>query len=195
MRQSRNIAFLISIFFLQVQAALACKCAEHKPFTKEQCQIYDVIFTGTLDSVSSCKDGFATAYFRIESLYKGKSEKLISVRYDCESDCQLSLSKDEKWLIYSQYYKYNKLQMEFCGRSRKWMQGADDFYAALNHMSWEEENAFLQKELGKQPLIQKEEPGLKERTLIQPSAYWKLGLVLISVPVLLLIFYFVKKLP
>ncbi|HXC06586.1 MAG TPA: hypothetical protein VNZ86_17640 [Bacteroidia bacterium] len=189
------IAFVLVFGIGMLVPAVACKCGEHPVLDKQQCDLYNVIFKGKVDSISGCRDGYATAYFRIQELYKGKSLEQVSVRFDCESDCQLSVGNGEEWLVYARYFQYNKLDMEFCSRSRKHIEGADDFYTALNHMSWKEEGDVLVKIIGKQQVTKKVEPPMKERTLIQPSAYWKIGLVLISVVAMLIIFYLVKKIP
>ncbi|MFI5149561.1 MAG: hypothetical protein ACHQRM_07485 [Bacteroidia bacterium] len=174
---------------------LACKCGEHKPLSMDECRIYDVIFTGKVDSVSSCHNKYATVYFHLEDLYKGKSLAQVGVRYDCESDCQLSLAKGEQWLVYAQYYQYNGLEMEFCSRSRKYISKGDDYYTALNLLTWKDECDRLEHLLGKHDVMKKEEPAMKERVLVQPNAYGKIILLGISLAVLILIFYFVKKLP
>ena len=99
MKRFGTIALLL--FLLSGNRAEACKCSDHLSLDKAQCDLYDVIFTGKLDSVSVCHSGYATGYFSVQSLYKGKCYEQVSVRFDCESDCQMSLLKDEQWLVYA----------------------------------------------------------------------------------------------
>ena len=105
------IAFVLVFGIGMLVPAVACKCGEHPVLDKQQCDLYNVIFKGKVDSISGCRDGYATAYFRIQELYKGKSLEQVSVRFDCESDCQLSVGNGEEWLVYARYFQYNKLDM------------------------------------------------------------------------------------
>jgi hypothetical protein len=190
-----GILFTLGCMLFPFQTAFACKCSDHPALSKEYCALYDVIFDGRVDSVMPCMDGFSVAYFTVKSIFKGESYGQTEVRFDCSSDCQMSFTKGEEWIIYSQYYKYGKLELNFCSRSRKQITGSDDYFDALNHMTYAEEAAYLGKNIGTRVLLKKEAPAMAQRTLIQPTAYWKLWLLLISLVCMYVIFYFVKKMP
>ncbi|HEV7230698.1 MAG TPA: hypothetical protein VGO45_05180 [Bacteroidia bacterium] len=162
---------------------------------KQQCDVYDLIFEGSVDSVSACQDGYSEAYFTLTGLYKGHSEEHLALRFDCSSDCQMSFSPGERWIIYAQYYKYGKAQANFCSRSRKKTDAGEDYFEALNHMTYAAEITFLKDTFGVQKVSVRENTAAAERKLIQPTAYWKLWLLLISMIVLYIIFYLVKKMP
>ncbi len=187
--------FVLFFLFIPLDAAWACKCSEHPPISKEQFTVYDVIFEGKVDSVSVCKEGFSTAYFTLSSLFKGESFPQNEVRFDCTSDCQMSFSKGEEWIVYAQYFKYGKLELNFCSRSRKKIVAGDDYFEALNRMSYSDEQAFLVKTLGTKKVLGKKNETMPERVLIQPTDYWKLWCLLISLVCMYVIFYLVKKMP
>ena len=183
----------VFLLFLLAGESRACKCAEHNDLTVAGCKVYDLIFQGRVDSIGLCKEGYAIAYMSVEALFKGKSFSDIEVRYDCASDCQMNFAKGEEWIIYAQYFKYGKAEINFCSRSRKKISAGDDYYESLNHISYINELRFLNKHFGIQNQEVKEKGGMAERTLIQPTAYWKLWLLLISLLVMYVIMYLVKK--
>jgi hypothetical protein len=128
-------------------------------------------------------------------LYKGHTEEQIAMRFDCSSDCQMSFVRGDRWIMYAQYYKYGKPEVNFCSRSRKKTDAGEDYFETLNHMTYAAEASFLQDTFGVQKPSPKENSAFAERKLIQPTAYWKLWLLLISMIVLYVIFYLVKKMP
>src|SRR4051812_34424948 len=98
------------IFLLFSSSLLsACECPPLSPVTKELCDHYDVIFFGRIDSVALCDTkGNAVAFFTIVELYKGNSEKRIKINFDCSSECLMSFAKNEEWLIYANYRKFDQ---------------------------------------------------------------------------------------
>jgi hypothetical protein len=195
-RFSRSLFYLSSLFLAFVsQEAQACRCKEHPPLDKTACLVYDFIGQVQLDSVSTCVAGFSTAWFKIKKLYQGQSLEKNELRFDCSSDCAMSLAKGEEWLVYATYYKYGKLSLDFCSRSRKKILEGDDYYASQNKMSYADELNQLKTLLGEKTIAQKESDSNAQRVLIQPTAYWKLWLLLISMVVLYVIFYLIKKMP
>jgi hypothetical protein len=191
----RRTVFLFSLLFCFLKPATACKCAEHPPLTKQQCTPYDLIFEGIVDSVAGGKEGFGRAFFKVKGLYKGETLSACEVRFDNTSDCAMSFQKGDEWIVYTQYYKYGMPGVDFCSRSRKKIDSGDDYYVALNGMSYTDERNFLVQTFGTRTPQQQTKSDMPGRILIQPTAYWKLWLLLISVVVLYLIIYLVKKMP
>jgi hypothetical protein len=152
---------------------------DHPALDKKYCEVYQVIFEGKVDSVSTCMEGYSRAWFTVEGLYKGESQIQNEIRFDCGSDCQMSFQKGETWIIYGQYYKYGRLAVDFCSRCRKQFVQGDDYFTPLNHMSYTEENSALERMFGKQKLSEKIKPDMPGRVLVQPTAWWKLWLLLI----------------
>ncbi len=193
----RRIGFSLMLVLLVccLQTASACKCEDHPPLTKIQCNPYDLIFEGTVDSVSGNKETFGFVYFSSSALYKGSLPDHGMIRFDASSDCAMSFQKGETWIVYAQYYKYALAGVDFCSRSRKKFTTGDDYYAALNGMTFLDEEQFLLKTFGVHASGTQTKSEMPARVLIQPTAYWKLWLLLISVAVMFLINYIVKKLP
>jgi hypothetical protein len=183
------------LLILNTGLAKACKCAEHPELTKEYCKVYDIICLASVDSISSCTGGYSYAYLHIDALFKGQSTRKLDLRYDCISDCQMNFARGEEWLIYAQYYKYGKAEINFCSRSRKKISSGDDYFEALNRMTYINEIRFLNDTYGVQKIEEQAGGAIPERILIQPTAYWKLWLLLISLVVVYVIFYLVKKMP
>jgi len=184
---------LLPFLCLVLNSAQACKCKEHPALNKENCELYHTILEGKADSITVCKDGYSTAWFSVINLFKGESYASVSIRFDCSSDCQMNISKGDTWILYGQYFKYGQLCIDFCSRTRKLIKEGDDFYTALNAMSYQEELTKLETIFGKRKISQKPKTEGTERILIQPTAWWKLWLLLISVVVMFVINFLVKK--
>jgi hypothetical protein len=183
------------LLMLNAIQAKACRCAEHPDLTKEYCKVYDLICQAAVDSVSPCRGGYCYVYLHIDALFKGQSSRKLELRSDCISDCQMNFSRGESWLIYAQYYKYGKAEVNFCSRSRKKISSGDDYFEGQNRMTYVNEIRFLNDTYGIQKTEEKNGSTMPERILIQPTAYWKLWLLLISLVVVYVIFYLVKKMP
>lgn len=178
---------------------IACKCATIAPVTKELCKEYDVVFTGTVDSVATCdSNGISLAYFNIIALYKGNTMQQVKVHFDCKSSCMMSFAKGDEWIIYANYQRFDVISVKLCSHSRKrFKQGEQDFYLAAAQRTFDEEKEYLKTELGIQSFIEtgkwnKEQQELKPHN-DQPSNINKIYLLLVSFVVMILIYIITRK--
>lgn len=191
-----NLLFFI-LLTVSVQA-IACKCATLPPISKEEAKRYDVIFFGKVDSVGTCIDGNATAYFTIQELYKGNSKQQCEVSFDCASSCLMSFAKGEEWLIYGIYKKFGVAAVNICDHNRKQLPATEqDFYEATAQRTFDQEKTFLKTELGIQSFIQTEnwnkaQEDLKPRNE-QPTDMSKLILLVVSFVVMIIIYIITRK--
>jgi hypothetical protein len=192
-------SLLIFLFSFLSLTSLACECPPSEPLSKEIADKFDVIFYGRIDSIKPCSsDGIGTAYFTIINLYKGAAEQHVAVDYDCTSECLMSLAKDESWIIYAVYQKFDLLTVSLCSPSRKKFTGGEtDHYQVISQKSFDEENDFLQQSFGIKAFSSHNELNDKQREMQphneQPSAWGKLWLLLVSLAVLAIFFIVIKK--
>lgn len=186
------------LFFLLSEMTFACECPAIKPISNDSFKNYDVIFTGRVDSVSAClTDGNSTAYFFINELYKGAVQQHQKVDFDCSSECMMSFSKDEEWIIYATYQRFDLMTVKLCGHSRKlFTDVSQDYYQMAAQRTFEEEKQFLKTTLGTHSFIQNNEQSQQQDDAKsrneQPSGINKLWLLLISFATMAIV-YFVTK--
>lgn len=191
--------FSLLVLILSLKVSSACECPPLKPISTELCRNYNVIFYGTVDSISACgKDGISTVFFSIIELYKGAVSKNVKIDFDCASPCLMSFEKGEEWLIYSSYPAFDKLTVNLCEHSRKYIADASkDFYTITSQRSFMDEKQFLFKELGIQSFVVKNDLNDQQKMLKphneQPSGLNKLFLLLISVAVMGVVFFVAKR--
>jgi hypothetical protein len=191
-------AFLI-LLLIVTKAVSSCECPTLSPISKEACETYDVIFSGNIDSVSACgTEGQAIAYFTINELYKGTITQQLKVSFDCSSECLMSFAKGETWLMYATYKRFDFLTVTICGHSRKqFAVESEDFYAMAAQRTFEEEKQFLKTTLGTQEYMKTIVPlqqlmDVSERN-VQPSGTGKLVLLVISLAVMVAVYYLIRK--
>jgi|SRR6218665_2269401 len=190
---------LFLFFILLSNFVFSCDCPPLEVITKKGTEKYDVIFYGKVDSIIPCNtQGIGTAYFTIGSLYKGAAEQHVSVDYDCTSACMMSFAKNEEWLIYGIYQRFDLITVELCGHSRKKItDGTTDFYAVAAQRTFDEENKFLQDALGIQPYGKHNDLNDQQKELKphndQPSDLGKLWLLLISLAAMGIVYIVSKK--
>lgn len=189
----KHLSLLLLLFISQL--SFACKCEALMPITKTNCDTYNAIFEGTVDSVTACNEkGVAKAYFTINQAYKGNLEKKTIIEFDCASSCLMSFAISETWIIYANYIGFDVLNVSICSHSRKlFLEESNDIYALTAERSFEQEKQFLQKTLGLQKL--KEEQTVTNPTgrNIQPSGINKLVLLVISVLAMLIIYFIANR--
>lgn len=189
----KHLGLIILIF--AAQFAFACKCQPLMPITKSNCDSYNAIFKGSIDSVSVCNEkGIAKAYFTIEQVFKGNLEKKTSIEFDCASSCLMSFSTNETWLIYATYIGFDVLNVSICSHSRKlFTDESNDIYALTAERSFTQEVEFLQQTFGIQKL--KEAQTLTNPTgrNIQPSGLNKLLLIGVSLLVMAVIYFITQR--
>lgn len=179
--------------------SLSCECPPLEPVTKKVIEEYDVVFYGKVDSVVPCKnDGIGTVYFTVMSLYKGSAQQRVSIDYDCVSSCMMSFAKNDEWLIYSMFQHFDLLTVNICGHSRKKItDGSVDYYQAASQRSFEEEKSFLEKTFGTHAFASHNKLNDAQKEMQphneQPGALNKLWLLLISLGVMVMIYFVTKK--
>ena len=186
------------LFLLFSKIIIACECPPIKPVSKEICSKYDIIFSGKVDSVSVCgAPGASSVYFTINELYKGEVQQHIKINFDCSSPCMMSFSKDEEWLMYSAYKRFDLITVNLCSHSRKFFNDASqDYYQVEAQQTFEQEKQFLKTTLGVHSYaqtneIEQQQADLKSRNE-QPSGIYKLVLLLISFGTMAIV-YFVTR--
>jgi hypothetical protein len=188
------------VFVLFSFHCFACECTPISPITKELSAAYDVVFYGRVDSVSSCntEKERAIAYFSIIELYKGTVAKQVKVNFDCSSECLMSFMNDDEWIIYARYTKFDYLNISICEHSRKkFNSGEQDIYVMDLKRTFEEEITFLKTSLGIQSFAQltvlNNSASDTARHNTQPSGSGKIFLLLISLVVMVGIYFFTRK--
>jgi hypothetical protein len=190
--------YLFFILLLRSVVLMACECPPLAPISKELASDYDIVFMGKVDSVSAAANGISSAYFTVEEFYKGHAGKHIIVDFDAVSACMMSFAKNEHWIIYATYQRFDVISVKLCSHSRKQVNASEqDFYATAAQRTFEQESEFLKTAFGVQPFIEKEawnkeQQDLKPRNE-QPSGMSKMVLVLISFGAMILIYILTRK--
>jgi hypothetical protein len=193
----KKAIFLFTI--LISNAILACECPPVNAITKELCKQYDVIFSGRVDSIIPCSTkGIGTAFFTITELYKGSVEQHVAVDYDCTSDCLMSFSKCDEWIVYAAFSRFNQVIVNICSNTRKKVTGsAQDFYSLQTGQSYEQETAFLKTVLGTKAFAihnQLNDQQVEMRPHNdQPTGWNKLWLLLTSFGAMAIVYIVSKK--
>ncbi len=191
--------FLLSFLVLLSAYSQACICVPQVPVSKKLCEKYDVVFHGMIDSVGACDEKERSiAYFTIIELYRGKTEKHLKVYFDCVSECLMNLMTNEEWIIYARYSKFDRLEISLCEHSRKKFNAeTQDVYLLDSKRTFDEELKFLKESLGVQPIADAvvlnnaiTETGRHNE---QPGSWGKVILLLISVGVMLIIYFVTRR--
>jgi hypothetical protein len=125
--------FALAFLIFLCSNVKCCTCPVIEPLTSKQCNKYDVLFYGRVDSVfNDKKTNKSTVQFSVLELYKGTSESTISLNFDGTGECMMSFDKNEKWIICANYSRYNSLSVSFCSNSRKQLSDTVYDYNAIN---------------------------------------------------------------
>jgi hypothetical protein len=193
----KKFLFVIVLFLTSV--VMACECPPVSSITLDLAKNYDIIFIGKIDSVSACAtNGISIATFTISELYKGNSIKQAMVHFDCVTSCMMSFARNEEWIIYANYQRFDVISVKLCSHSRKYFQpGEQDFYLSAAKRTFDEEKEFLKSGLGVQPFIENESWNKDQQELRphndQPSSQRKIMLLLVSFIVMILIYIITRK--
>ncbi len=189
---------IVVLFTLFAQIVFACDCPPLNSISVKESETYDVIFFGTIDSVDACDEETALVYFTIQELYKGVAEQYVSVRFDCSSSCSMSFEKNEKWIVYAKYVKFNELVVVFCSHTRKYIADKEkDYYTTTSLKTFDEEQKYLQSELGiqiivKRNVLNEQQKEMKHQNQL-PSGTNTLLLLAVSLLAMLVIYFITKK--
>ena len=192
---------LLFVLFLLSKMFFACECPTLIPISKESSSPYNVIFFGKVDSVSSANSkGTSIAYFTIKELYKGNVLQHVEVNFDESSACMMSISKNEEWLMYCTYQRFDELTVNICGHSRKFFDSANaeqDFHQLAAQRTFEEEKQFLKNVFNLQPFaksnIEFENQVEYKPHNDQPTAINKLLLLLVSFIAMVIVYFVTRK--
>ncbi|HQQ93765.1 MAG TPA: hypothetical protein PLQ93_04360 [Bacteroidia bacterium] len=196
----RRFVFYFSLLLFCIQTSLqlkaetpkACECPLSN-LSLKTCEAYEIIFKGLVLEVKACGHKPGEALFEVQELYKGNARKQFKVLFDCESDCAYLFKPGEEWIIYSRYRQVNIAQMDWCSRSRRFFRNdREDYYAATYGNSYEEEYAFLRKELGLHRLLANDQGASQGRNLV-PDTNQSVIILLVSIAGLLLFYYLFKR--
>jgi hypothetical protein len=145
--------FITVVILFSCLGAGACQCPVTALNAQELAR-YEIIFRGKIVSVKPCDDRPGEAVFEISELYKGNAEKNFTVVFDCKHECYQQFLAGDEWIIYSTYKQINNAGMDWCSRSRKHFANArEDFYQVNTGVDYDDEMAYLRKELGVHRLL------------------------------------------
>jgi hypothetical protein len=188
--------FLRTIFFAFFIAlsthSVACQCPA-TTLSLDECNKYEVIFRGRVDSVRLCDNNFGEAFFIVSELYKGNATKRFKILFECGTPCALSFNPGEEWIIYSRYKQINNVKMDWCSRSRKFFKVAkEDFYLVNYGNTYDEEVAFLQKNLGLHRLLA-DNKNVSENRNERPSTNQTIVILICSLATIILFYWLFNK--
>jgi hypothetical protein len=185
--------FAVAVFLFFLTPCRSCDC-ESQQVNAASAAKYDFIFTGKVTAVSSC-DGKAIVTFFVDTLFKGSSFAEATLEFDCSTDCQMSFSKNEQWIIYAEYVNYGEANVKFCSLSRKRLgAGIADYYAVAHGMTFEAEKEFLRKNFGVQSINVPDKQDDQHHELVRPDFRQMMWYFVAGLVVLVIIYFIVKKL-
>lgn len=183
---------IILFFFLFYTVSKACQCP-NTSLSIEECNKYEVIFKGKIESVKQCNNNFGEAIFIIDELYKGNTTKKFKVLFECGNECYQTLNSGDEWIIYSRYKQVNNVLLNWCSRSRKYFQNAkEDFYTVNYGNDYYDEVKFLQKELGIHRVLADVQNASENRN-IKPTTNQTIIILLISIGAIVLFYVLFNK--
>lgn len=170
----------------------ACQC----PLTSlslGECDKYEIIFRGKVDSVKSCNRNFGEAFFKVSELYKGNIPATFKVLFECGVPCAMNFRVGEEWIIYSNFKQIGNAKIDWCGRSRKYFKFAkEDFYTVTYGNDYEEELVFLRKNLGLHRALAETKNAAENRNL-RPSTNQTIFILVCSLLVIILFYWLFNK--
>ncbi|MBA3706773.1 MAG: hypothetical protein H0W84_13005, partial [Bacteroidetes bacterium] len=136
-------------------------------------------------------------YFTINELYKGSVEQHLKVDFDCSTACMMSFSKNDEWLIYAIFQRFDLITVSICEHSRKnFSDSSQDIYQLNSGRTFAQEKQFLNTALNIQPFAKNNELNSQQNELgphnDQPSATNKLWLLLTSILVMAIVYYLTR---
>ncbi len=158
---------IVLLFILSCKLSFACQC----PLTQlnaEELNKYEIIFKGTIKSIKLNKEN-SEAIFTISELYKGMLAQDFKILFNDTDPCKLELRVGDEWIIYSNYFQIDNSKLDFCSRSRKYIKNIkEDYFAETTGISYDEEQRYLQDNLGLHKLLKKN-PNIVENRNIIPN--------------------------
>jgi hypothetical protein len=183
--------FLLSLlgFFSELTA---CQC----PLTTlsvAECNKYEIIFKGRIDSVRTCENNFGEAFFIVSELYKGNVTERFKVLFECKVPCAMEFKAGEEWIIYTNYKQIGNGKMDWCSRSRKYFKNLkEDYYAETYGNDYDDEVKFLRTNLGLHRVVA-ENKNASENRNIRPSTNQMILILVCSLLAIILFYWLFNK--
>lgn len=172
--------------------ALACQC----PLTTlslNECNKYEIIFKGRIDSVRTCESNFGEVFFIVSELYKGNVTEKFKVLFECKVPCAMEFKPGEEWIIYTNYKQIGNAKMDWCSRSRKYFKNLkEDYYAATYGNDYDEEVKFLRTNLGLHRVVAENKNASDNRN-IRPSSNQMILILVCSLLGVILFYWLFNK--
>ncbi|MCU0361697.1 MAG: hypothetical protein MUF75_13485 [Bacteroidia bacterium] len=177
------------LFFMHATSVNACQCPV-TVLSLQECEKYDVIFRGKVLNTTTCNNKPGTAVFDVLELYKGNAEKTFNVLFDCEGTCFYEFKAGEEWIIYSHYKQVNTAKMDYCSRSRRYFNSAnEDYYTSTSGNDYEDELKFLREKLGLHRVLENKQNKDYSRNVV-PNNSQSVVILLISIGAII-VFYII----
>jgi len=160
---------LTFILFLSLVSKLSfgCQCPLSALDTKELSK-YEIVFKGKIKSIKLDKER-SEAIFVISELYKGMMRDEFKILFNDADPCKLELRVGDEWIIYTNYFQIDNAKLDFCSRSRKYIKNIkEDYFAETTGITFDEEQRYLQENLGLHKLM-KNNPNIVENRNIIPD--------------------------
>ncbi|MES2762055.1 MAG: hypothetical protein V4677_07610 [Bacteroidota bacterium] len=156
---------LILLLFFAAKLSFACQCPLSALDQKELLK-YEVIFKGKIKFINLNKEN-SEAVFMVSELYKGMLGEDFTILFNDTDPCKLELRVGDEWIIYSNYYQIHNAKLDFCSRSRKYIRNIkEDYFAETTGISYDEEQRYLQENLGLHKLMKKNPNTVEDRNII-----------------------------
>ena len=189
---SKKAIYVFAYFILFYYSLNACQC----PLTGlslAECNKYEIIFKGRIDSVRNCNNNFGEAIFVIDELYKGNATKHFTILFDCNEVCAQKFSVGEEWIIYSTYKQITNAKMDWCSRSRKYFKNEKlDFYSVTYGNDYLTEVKFLREKLGVHRTKSDEQNAAGNRNQ-RPTTTQSIIILICSILAVFLFYWLVNK--
>jgi hypothetical protein len=187
----RILYFTLFVFFLR-SVSFSCQCPV-TTLSLAECNKYEIIFKGRIDSVKNCNQNFGEAFFTVDELYKGNIPKQFKVLFECGIECAQQFNAGEEWIIYTSFKQISNGKIDWCSRSRKYFKIAkQDFYAVNYGNSYEDEVEFLQKNLGLHRMVSETKNATENRNA-RPSTTQMIIILLCSLAGVILFYWLFNK--
>jgi hypothetical protein len=178
--------FLIIFLVITVKASYACQCPLSSLDAKELLK-YEIVFKGKIKSIKLDNEK-SEAIFSISELYKGMISQDFKILFDDLDKCKLELRVGDEWLIYSNYFQIDNAKLDFCSRSRKYIKNIkEDYFAETTGISYDEEQRYLQENLGLHKFLKKNPNIVENRNIIPDQTQF--AIILICSMLGMIIFY------
>lgn len=157
--------FFILFLIFTFKFSFACQCPL-STLNEKELQKYEIIFKGKIKSIKLDKEK-SEAVFIISELYKGMLADDFKILFNDIDVCKLELRVGDEWIIYTNYFQVDNAKLDFCSRSRKYIKNIkEDFFAETTGISYDEEQRYLQENLGLHKLLKKNPNVVENRNII-----------------------------